>query len=71
MKIVLASRIGTRRAFHTAGPDIEKAPDPVLVFISLYEEQQIYLYLWSVDILCISAEQVRQPDMQVGCVLGF
>ena len=26
-------RIGTGRAFHKAGPDIEKALDPVLVFI--------------------------------------
>ena len=33
LKTVLASRIGTGRAFHTAGPDIEKALDPVLVFI--------------------------------------
>ena len=31
--IVLALRIGTGRAFHKAGPDIEKALDPVLVFI--------------------------------------
>ena len=33
VKIVLALRIGTGRAFHKAGPDIEKALDPVLVFI--------------------------------------
>ena len=33
---------------------------------SLSEELQIYLNLWSVDILSISAEQVSQPDMQVG-----
>ena len=32
-KIVLALRIGTGRAYHKAGPDIEKALDPVLVFI--------------------------------------
>ena len=38
---------------------------------SLYEEQQIYLNLWSVDILSIMAEQVGQPDVQVGCLLGF
>ena len=31
--IVLALRIGTSRAFHKVGPDIEKALDPVLVFI--------------------------------------
>ena len=31
--IVLALRIGTGRAFHKAGPNIEKALDPVLVFI--------------------------------------
>ena len=31
--MVLALRIGTDRAFHKAGPDIEKALDPVLVFI--------------------------------------
>ena len=29
----MALRIGTGRAFHKAGPDIEKALDPVLVFI--------------------------------------
>ena len=33
VKIVLVVRIGTGRAFHKAGPDIEKALDPVLVFI--------------------------------------
>ena len=33
VKIVLALRIGTGRAFHKAGPDIEKAFDLVLVFI--------------------------------------
>ena len=48
---------------HKAGLDMEKA---------LYEEQQIYLNLWRVDILSISAEQVIQPDsMQVGYLLGF
>ena len=50
-----------------AGPDIEKALDPVCV---LYGEQQIYLNLWSVDILSISDKQVSQPDMPVG-LLGF
>ena len=33
VKIVLALCIGTGKAFHKAGPDIEKALDPVLVFI--------------------------------------
>ena len=41
VKIVLALRIGTDRSFHKAGPDIEKALGPVLVFIrgttNLYE----------------------------------
>ena len=32
-KIVSALRIGTGRVFQKAGPDIEKALDPVLVFI--------------------------------------
>ena len=31
--IVLALCIGTGRAVHKAGPDIEKALDPVLIFI--------------------------------------
>ena len=29
----MALRIGTGRVFHKAGPDIEKALDPVLIFI--------------------------------------
>ena len=33
VKIVLALRIGTGRASHKAGPDIERALDSVLVFI--------------------------------------
>ena len=33
VKIVLSLRIGTVRAFHKAGADIEKVVDPVLVFI--------------------------------------
>ena len=33
VKIVLALRIGPGRAFHKAGIDIDKALDPVLVFI--------------------------------------
>ena len=37
----------------------------------VYGEQQIYLNLWSVDILNISNEKVSQPDMQVGCLLWF
>ena len=35
-----------------------------------YEEQQIYLNLWSEDILSISDEPVSQPDTQIVC-LGF
>ena len=31
----------------------------------------MYLNLWSVDILSISAQQLGQPDMPVGCLLGF
>ena len=42
--------------------------DPVLVFI---REEQIYFNLWKVDILRILAGQASQPDMQVGCLLGF
>ena len=59
VKIVSALRIGTDRAFHKAGPDIDKSLFPVI-------EQQIYLNLWSVDILSISAEQV-----QLGHFSGF
>ena len=33
VRIPMALRIGTGRAFHKAGPDIEKALDPILVFI--------------------------------------
>ena len=33
LRLFWALRIGTGRAFHKAGPDIEKALDPVLVFI--------------------------------------
>ena len=32
VKIVLTLRIGTGRAFHKVGPDIEKALDPVFLF---------------------------------------
>ena len=64
VKIVSALRIGTGRAFYKAGPDIEKASP-------IYDEQHIYLNLWSVDILSISDEQVSQPDMQIGCLLGL
>ena len=56
LRLLKALRIGTDRALHKAGPDMG---------------QQIYLNLWSVDILSISAEQVSQPDMQVGSLLGF
>ena len=70
VKIVLALRISTGRAFHKAGPDIKEALDPVLVFIrgttNLFESVES-----SVDISSISAEQVSQPDMQVGFLLGF
>ena len=37
----------------------------------LYGEHHIYLNLCSVDILSISAEQVNQPDMQAGYILGL
>ena len=47
--------MGTGRAFHKAGPVIEKGLDPVSF---LYGEQQIYLNLWSAYILNISAKQV-------------
>ena len=50
------------------GQIIKKILGPVLV---LYEEQHIYLNLWSVDILSNSDEQVSQSDMQVDCLLGF
>ena len=33
VKIVSALSLDTGRSFHKAGPDIEKALDPVLVFI--------------------------------------
>ena len=33
LRLFLALHIGTGRAFHKAGPDIEKALDPALVFI--------------------------------------
>ena len=47
---------------HKAVPDIEKALDPVLV---LYQEQQMYLNLWSVDILSIWDEHVNQPNSRL------
>ena len=56
--------MGTGRAFHKAGPGIEKGLTQCLF---LYGEQQIYFNLWSVDILGL----LSQPDMQVGCLLGF
>ena len=43
---------------HKAGPDIEKKKLTQCLF--LYGGQQIYLNLWSVDILSISSEEVRQ-----------
>ena len=60
--------MGTSGGFHKARPDIEKALDLVFFFI---RGTTIYLKLWSVDILSISAEQVSQSDMQVGCLLRF
>ena len=54
--------------FHKAGPDIEKAIGPVLVFI---QETTNLLNLWIIDILRITAEQVSQPDMQIGFILGI
>ena len=56
------------RAFHKAESDIKKALDPVFDF---YGKQQIYLKLWSIDILTILTEQVSQPYVQVGCLLGI
>ena len=59
-------RMATGKTFHKAGPDIKKAIDPVLVFIrkttNLFEfvERRYFQHF-------ISAEQVSQPDMQVGC----
>ena len=53
-------------AFNKAGPDMEN-----LLTNSqfLYEEQQISLNLWSVDMLSMSDEQVSQPE--VGSLLWF
>ena len=31
----------------------------------------MYWNVWSEDILSISDEQLSQPDMQIGCRLGF
>ena len=50
VKIVLALRIGTDRAFHKAGPAIKKALDLVLVFIrettNLFElEERRYILI--------------------------
>ena len=39
--------MGTGRAFDQTGPAMEKTLNPVF----LYREQQIYLNLWSIDIL--------------------
>ena len=55
---------------HKAGPYIDNALDTVFVFIrgitNLFElVERRYMYLK------ISAEQVSQLDMQVGCFLGF
>ena len=56
--------ISGRHGVPKAGPDIEKALDPVLVFIrgttKLFEFVDRRYF-----------EQVSQPDMQVGCILGF
>ena len=67
-KIVSALRTGTGRAFHKAEPDVEKALDPVRF---LCEEQQIYLNLWSVDILSISAEKISQARFAGWLSLGL
>ena len=53
---------------HKARPDIEKA---LTQSQFANEEQQIYLNLWSVDILSMSAEQISQPNMQICCLLGL
>ena len=42
--------------------DMEEALDPVLF---LCGEQQIYLNLWSLDILCISAFMVRKVIVHI------
>ena len=58
--------MGTGRPLHKAGPDIEMSLDTVMF---LYGEQEIYLNLWSVDILNISTGRVGQPDLQISCLL--
>ena len=58
--------MGTGRAFHKIVPDIEKALDPVFVFIrgttNLFEfvERRYFEHVG-----------VRKPDTQVGCRLWF
>ena len=53
---------------HKAGPDIEKALDPVLVFIrgttNLFEfvERRYFKHF---------GRTISQPDMQADCLLGF
>ena len=57
--------IGTGRPFHIGWARYRESSWPGLSL--LYEELQIYLNLWSVDILNISDEQVHvsQPDMNI------
>ena len=64
-----ALRTGTGRAFHKAGPNIEKALHPVSVFIR--GTTNTFEFVECRSILSISTEQVSQPDMPVGCLLEF
>ena len=68
-KIVSALCMGTDRAFHKTEPDIEKALDPALVF--LRGTTNLFKFVDVIGILSISAEQIRQPDMQVRCLVAF
>ena len=59
--------MGIGRAFHKAGPDIEKTIDPVFkLFIrgrtNLFEFVERRYF-------DISTEQVSQPNMQVDCLI--
>ena len=56
-KIVWALRMDTSRAYHKAGPATDKCLDPVLVYIR--GTTIMYLNLWRINILSISAEQLR------------
>ena len=62
LKLFLHNVWTKSRAFHKAGPDIEKASDPVFVFI--WRTTNIFEFVERRN-LGISAEQESQPDMQV------